>query len=210
MQGGHQSGSDTKSNGSKNTDTPKTSTRRSVIRNADLSAASLSVLGVGTSAAQSSTPEGGNRTGNGTGTPEDGPEVEPDAMVSATTNFSPYNISTDETSILESGWQFQTVPPIPGNYYQIDILVNSDHVSEPETVSQNVGEDNITKDWEYRDSSPVGSAYQWQAKILVADVLGASAQVNAEITPTDTGEVEAKTGTFWPWQAWSTGTLDIN
>lgn len=185
------------------------STRRSVVRNIGLGAASLSVLGAGTSMAKSSPSEEENTTADTSGGLEDEPIAQPDAMINATTSFSPYDISLSETSILQSRWQFQTVPPIPGNYYQIDILVNAQNIWQPETVAENVGSNDITKDWEYRSSSPVGPAYHWQAKIWVADVLGASAYVDAEIDPSARGRVEAKTGTFWPWQSWSTAYLDI-
>lgn len=131
------------------------------------------------------------------------------AMIGKTTQFSPYTISTEETSILESRWEFQTLPPIPANNYQLDILVNADRVNEPTTRSTNVSLDDIIKKWEYRSSSPVGSAYHWQAKLWAADVFGGSAMVDAEIVPNESGDVDAKTGTFWPWQSWATATLSV-
>lgn len=80
---------------------------------------------------------------------------------------------------------------------------------KPTTRSTNVGSGKITKNWEYRSSSPVGSAYHWQAKIWTVDAFGTSAMVDAEIDPYSSGNVKAKTGTFWPYQSWPTATLTV-
>lgn len=172
------------------------------MKNLGIGATSLTLLGAGTAGAETGT--------DGQFNDEDGGEVEPQWMTGTTCRFNPYEISVYDDSTLQSSWHFQTVPPIPANNYQIDILVSSDNVYRPDTVSTNVSSGDITKDWEYRSSSPVGSAYHWQAKLWVADVFGATRYVDADIDSYSTGEVEAKTGTFWPWQSWSTGYLDIS
>jgi len=178
-----------------------------VIKNIGLSAASVSILGTGISSATGTSPEeDGSR--NETEIRGSDAEVEPEAITNAQASFSPYTVETGENTTLSCSWDFQAIIP-PANWYQIDILVEKGKTSQPETVSQNIGEADVTKDWVSAEDTPVGDAWHWQGKFWTADIVGTHAAVDAEMEAEETGEVEAKAGTYHPLQAWSTTTLDI-
>ncbi|WP_227133114.1 hypothetical protein [Halorubellus salinus] len=192
--------------------------RRSALRKAGGLAVGLGILGTQKTKAleqdrQYSVPE--NNTSTITTTESSLPDgdgdgsggVSTEAMTSASSKFSPYSITTSETAVLNSTWEFAS--PVPGNNYQLDIIIHANHIYPPQTVSTNLGAGGINKDWEYRSSSPIGPAFHWQWKGWVADGMGASRYVDAEITPLEAGEVQANTGTFWPYQDWAVGYLTI-
>lgn len=176
--------------------------RRNVIKGIG-SGLGLGVLAVGTASAE-----------NKTEAESDDDQVGTEAMTGATTTFSPYTISSDqssgEDSILSSSWSFFSPLPV-GNTYQLDVLVEYDNVWWVDTVSSSVGSNDVTKEWEYRSDSPIGEAYHWQADVYLYDFGGASVSLEAEVEPIidSSGEVEARTGTFYPWQDWSSATLTI-
>lgn len=137
-------------------------------------------------------------------------EIEPQWMKGSTTSFSPTGVSAGEKSTLSSSWSFQGILS-PINTYQLDILVETDNARKPETVSIDVPENWISKDWEYKSNSPIGSAWHWQADIITADILGTSANIQAEVeTKSGSQDVTAKTGTYWPYQQWSTAWLQVD
>lgn len=63
--------------------------------------------------------------------------------------------------------------------------MNADYVTSPITVSTGVPDEDIAKDWDYTNDSPVGSAYHWQASMWVVDTLGMNIMLDAKITLLD-------------------------
>ncbi|ESS10335.1 MAG: hypothetical protein A07HR60_02349 [uncultured archaeon A07HR60] len=101
--------------------------RRSLIQKLGASVAGAGLL-TGSAAAEPGSQQSAGEQITGSGQ-SDTPPAERDVMIGRSTQFDPHTISTDETSILHSRWDFQAVPPIPANTHQLDILVTAQIVA---------------------------------------------------------------------------------
>lgn len=169
--------------------------RRSVLKS---SAACITSLGfIGNAAATNETKEENDSRNTDHGNNPDG-DVEPQYISQASTEFSPFSIDPGEEAELTSTWTIAG-----SDFYQLDVLIESEYISKPETVTNNVGAPN--KDWEYRSNSPIGPAYHWQFSGWI--ILKSEVSITALVDTHSSGTTTANTGTFWPLQSWTSGTL---
>lgn len=111
---------------------------------------------------------------------------------------------------MESSWNFFSLVPT-GNTHQLDILIQAENIEQPETVARNIDDTDVDKQWVQSTDPALGDIYHWQTKSeYVYDLGGGSRFLDARITPTSSGEVRVKTGTYFPLDIWAEATLTIS
>ena len=170
----------------------KSMKRRQFVKRTGLGLATLTT--VGSAQAKQTTTTGGETT-------DDEPTVSPESMDHIETHWIPTSAAPYEDVTLQSRWHLNG-----SDYYQLDVLVEADIAQKPTISSHNLH--GITKRFEYRSDSPVGPAYHFQAKDWFYGT-DQDRYLDSTVTPTGTGSLTAKTGTFWPWQWWATASLTV-
>ena len=168
----------------------KIENRRSFIKYAGSGIMSAMVAGTATA----------KKGDNNDDSPDDG--VSTEYIGNAQGDFSPATISLSETSSQRSTWSITG-----SDYYQLDAVVEADNIEQPVITGSNMG--NITKRFVHVNDSVLGEAYHFQAKGFFTAPSTRELYVEARVTPTSTGRVDANTGTYWPVQSWATSTLYV-